>query len=183
MTSQVVRTLSTSIVYEDNWMRLRRDEIERPNGLRGTYAFVDKPDFALVIPAQDDGFHLVEEFRYPIGRRTWSFPQGGFPAGSTGTAEELARLELSQETGFTAKELIKLGFVHGAHGITNQGGHFYLAAGLEPGPPDREAEEQDMRQQWVPRRTFEDMIADGHITDDSSIAAYALLILHETRTR
>jgi hypothetical protein len=79
VSSQIVRTLSSSIVYEDNWIRLRKDEIERPNGLRGTYAVVEKPDFALVIPAQDDGFHLVEEFRYPIGRRTWSFPQGGFP--------------------------------------------------------------------------------------------------------
>jgi 8-oxo-dGTP pyrophosphatase MutT (NUDIX family) len=183
VSSQVVRTLSSSVVYEDNWMRLRRDEIERPNGLRGTYAFVEKVDFALVIPAQDDGFHLVEEFRYPIGRRTWSFPQGGFPTGSTGSPEQLARLELLQETGFSAKELVKLGFVHCAHGITNQGGHFYLATGLEPGAPDREPEEQDMRQEWMPRHKFEDLIADGHITDDSTIAAYALLLMHESRTR
>jgi 8-oxo-dGTP pyrophosphatase MutT (NUDIX family) len=181
VSSQEVRTLSSSIVYEDNWIRLRKDEIERPNGLRGTYAVVEKPDFALVIPAENDGFHLVEEYRYPIGRRTWSFPQGGYPAGSTGPPEELARLELVQETGFSAKELVKLGFVHCAHGIANQGGHFYLATGLEPGVPDREPEEEDMRQQWVPRPTFEDMIADGLITDDSTIAAYALLLMHESR--
>jgi 8-oxo-dGDP phosphatase len=177
------RTLSSSVVYEDNWIRLRKDEIERPNGLRGSYAFVEKPDYALVIPAEDDGFHLVEEYRYPIGRRTWSFPQGGFPHGTTGTAEELARLELAQETGFGAKDLVKLGFVHCAHGFANQGGHIYLATGLEPGAPDREPEEQDMRQDWVPRHKFEAMITDGLITDDSTIAAYALLNLHESRSR
>jgi 8-oxo-dGDP phosphatase len=181
VSSQTVRTLSSSVVYEDAWIRLRKDEIERPNGLRGSYAVVEKPDFALVIPEQDGGFHLVEEFRYPIGRRTWSFPQGGYPAGSTGSPEELARLELAQETGFSAKELIKLGFVHCAHGIANQGGHFYLATGLEPGTPDREPEEQDMRQEWAPRSKFEDMIADGLITDDSTIAAYALLLMRESR--
>jgi hypothetical protein len=38
-----------------------------------------------------------------------------------------------------------------------------------------------MRQEWVPRRTFEDMIADGLITDDSTIAAYAFLLMHEAR--
>jgi len=89
-----IRMLGSGVVYEDNWMRLRRDEIERRDGTRGTYAFVEKADFALVIPAENDGFHLVEEFRYPIGRRTWSFPQGGFPHGQSGRPEELARLEL-----------------------------------------------------------------------------------------
>jgi 8-oxo-dGDP phosphatase len=177
-----IRMLTSGIVYEDNWMRLRRDEIERRDGSRGTYAFVEKRDFALVIPAEDDGFHLVEEFRYPIGRRTWSFPQGGFPPGQSGDPAELARLELAQETGLRARELVRLGYLHCAHGLTNQGGHFFLATGLEPGPPARETEEQDMRQSWVSRAGFEEMIGEGLITDDSTVAAYALLLLAE-RTR
>src|SRR6202789_4620587 len=91
-----VRMLASGVVYQDNWMRLRRDESERRGGSRGTYAFVEKPDFALVIPAENDGFHLVEEYRYPIGRRVWSFPQGGWPSGQTGRPAELAPLALSQ---------------------------------------------------------------------------------------
>ena len=174
-----IRMLASGIVYEDNWMRLRRDEIERRDGSRGTYAFVEKSDFALVIPAENDGFHMVEEFRYPIGRRTWSFPQGGFPPGATGRPEELARLELAQETGLRARDLVKLGYLHCAHGISSQAGHFFLATGLEPGPPEREHEEQDMRQAWVPRARFAEMIGEGLITDDSTVAAYALLLLSE----
>ncbi len=176
-----VRTLASGIVYEDHWMRLRRDEIERRDGSRGTYAFVEKADFALVIPAENGGFHLVEEYRYPIGRRTWSFPQGGFPHGQSGSPEDLARLELIQETGLRASTLTKLGFLHCAHGISSQGAHFFVATGLTPGPPEREREEQDMRQAWVPRSVFEDMIGDGVITDDSTLAAYALLLLSERR--
>ena len=174
-----VRMLSTGVVYEDRWMRLRRDEIERRDGSRGTYAYVEKRDFALVVPAENDGFHLVEEYRYPIGKRTWSFPQGGWPAGQSGQPEELARLELSQETGFRAGALTRLGFLHCAHGISSQGGHFFLATELEPGAPEREQEEQDMRQAWVPRARFEAMIGDGLITDDSTVAAYALLLISE----
>ncbi len=177
-----IRTLASGVIYEDDWMRLRRDEIERRDGSRGTYAFVEKSDFALVIPAEDDGFHLVEEFRYPVGRRTWSFPQGGFPKGQSGDPDELARLELAQETGLRAGELTRLGSLHCAHGITSQLGHFYLATGLQPGAPEREREEQDMRQAWVPRARFEEMIGEGLITDDSTVAAYALLLLTE-RTR
>jgi len=178
-----VRMLASGIVYEDRWLRLRRDEIERRDGSRGTYAFVEKADFALVIPAEDDGFHLVEEYRYPIGRRTWSFPQGGFPHGQSGSPEDLARLELIQETGLRARTLTKLGFLHCAHGITSQGGHFFLATELTPGPPEREREEQDMRHAWVPRPEFEDMVTTGLITDDSTLAAYALLLLSEARAR
>jgi 8-oxo-dGDP phosphatase len=172
-----VRMLGSRVVYEDAWMRLRKDDIERRDGSRSTYAFVERGDFALVIPFEDDGFHLVEEFRYPIGRRTWSFPQGGFPAGDTGSTDELAALELAQETGLRAKELTKLGTLNSAHGITSQCGHYYLATGLEPGEPDREPEEQDMRQAWVPRSRFEEMIRDGGITDDSTLAAYALFLM------
>lgn len=176
-----IRTLAVGVVYEDNWMRLRRDEIERRDGSRGTYAFIEKTDFALVVPAENGGFHMVEEYRYPIGRRTWSFPQGGFPKGQAGHPEDLARLELAQETGLRARELTRLGSLHCAHGITSQLGHYFLATGLEPGQPEREAEEQDMRQDWVPRARFEEMLAEGLITDDSTVAAYALLLLHERR--
>jgi 8-oxo-dGDP phosphatase len=177
-----VRTLASGIVYQDDWMRLRRDEVERRDGSRGSYAFVEKADFALVIPAENDGFHLVEEYRYPIGRRTWSFPQGGWPSERTGRPAELARLELAQETGLRARGMVKLGFLHCAHGMSSQGCHFFLATGLEPGPPDREHEEQDMRQAWVPRSRFEDMISDRMITDDSTLAAYALLLISERRS-
>jgi 8-oxo-dGTP pyrophosphatase MutT (NUDIX family) len=178
-----IRTLDSKVVYQDSWIRLRQDRIERRDGSLGTYAVVEKPDFALVIPAENGGFHLVEEYRYPIRRRSWSFPQGGFPAGTSGDAAELARLELRQETGFQARELTRLGFLHCAHGTTDQGCHLFLATGLEPGTPDRELEEQDMRQQWVTRDQFEQMIGHGTITDDSTLAAYALLLLHEKRAR
>ena len=176
-----IRTLESRVVYADPWIRLRQDQIERRDGSRGTYAVVEKPDFALVVPAEDGGFHLVEEYRYPIGRRSWSFPQGSFPAGATGQPEDLARLELRQETGLQARDLTRLGFLHCCHGLLTQGCHLFLATGLERGAPDREHEEQDMRQQWVTRDQFEQMIEDGVITDDSTLAAYALLLLHEKR--
>lgn len=175
--------LSSRVVYENPWMTLREDQILRPDGSQGTYSVVDKPDFALIIPAHDDGFHLVEEYRYPIGRRSWAFPQGTFPHGQDGTPEKLARLELAQEAGLQAGTLAFLGFLHCSHGTSGQGMHAFLATHLTAGPTQREHEEQDMRQQWVTRAEFERMILDGRVTDDSSVAAYALLSLHERRSR
>jgi len=174
-----IRTLASSVVYEDHWMALRRDEIERRDGSRGTYAVVDKPDFAVVVAMEADRFCLVEEYRYPVRRRAWGFPQGAFPGRGSGDPEDLARLELAQETGLRARELTRLGYLHSSHGTSGQGFHVYLATGLTSGRPDREPEEQDMRTRWVSRQEFKTMVLNGTITDDSSVAAYSLLLLHE----
>ncbi|MFC4911239.1 NUDIX domain-containing protein [Actinomadura gamaensis] len=172
-----IRRVSGRVVYENPWMVLREDEIERDDGSRGIYGFVDRPDFALVIPMQDDGFVLVEEFRYPIGRRAWNFPQGSRPNREDGDPEELARMELVQETGLRAGRLQHIGFLHSAHGSATNGFNVFVATDLEQGPHDREHEEQDMRQGFFSRVQFRDMVLRGEITDDSSVAAYALLTM------
>ncbi len=39
-----------------------------------------------------------------------------------------------------------------------------------------------MRQERVSRTRFEDMVAEGLISDDSTLAGYALLLMHERRS-
>ncbi len=174
-----IKTLTSRIVYENKWMTLREDEIEREDGSRGIYAVIDKPDFAVVIPMENDGFHLVEQYRYPTGQRSWEFPSGAFPAGVTGTREELAAAELAEETGFTATTFTHLGYLHSAKSLTSEGYDVFLATGLTPGEARREVEEQDMRQEWFPRGEVERMIRSGVITDDSTLAAYLLLTMRD----
>ena len=176
-----IRTLSSSVVYSDNWTQLRRDEIERSDGSKGTYAVVERDNFALVIPAENGGFHLVEEYRHPLGRRGWSFPQGSFPKGEDGTPEELARAELAQETGLRAGLLTQLGALAVAHGMSDQYGQHWLATELTQGEPDLEPEELGLRHEWVKREDFEAMIRDSRIVDTSTVAAYALLLMAERR--
>lgn len=181
ITEPEIRTLSSSVVYSDNWTRLRRDEIERADGSRGTYAVVERDNFALVIPTENGGFYLVEEYRYPLGRRGWSFPQGSFPKGQSGTSERLAWTELAQETGLRAGRLTCLGSLAVAHGMSDQYGEHWLATELTQGEPDLEPEELGLRHEWVPRSEFEAMIGDGRIVDTSTLAAYALLLMAERR--
>jgi hypothetical protein len=38
-----------------------------------------------------------------------------------------------------------------------------------------------MLHRWVSRDEFKDMIRTGLITDDSTVAAYSLLVLHEEK--
>ena len=175
----VVRQVASRTVYRNRWLSLREDEVRHPDGSAGTYSVVDKPDFALVIPAEPDGFHLVEQYRYPVGGRYWEFPQGTAAAGAALTPEELARAELAEETGLRADRMERLGHLHCAYGMSSQGFDVFLATGLTPGPTAREASEQDMRQRRVTRAEFEDLVRAGRVTDDSTLAAYALLLIRE----
>ena len=173
-----ITTLSSTVVYANPWLSVREDRIEYPDGSAGTYGVIDKPDFALVVPEEDGGFHLVEQYRYPVRRRSWEFPSGSFPHGVTGSAQEMAIAELREETGHTAGRLDKLGHLHCANGMTGEGVHIFHATDLTAGQPRREATEQDMRHQWFPGREVEQMLRDGVITDAPTVAAYLLLTLH-----
>ncbi|WP_327687338.1 NUDIX hydrolase [Streptomyces sp. NBC_00467] len=161
-------------------MTVREDDIQRPDGSPGLYGVVDKPDYALVIPREDDGVHLVEQYRYPVGGRYWEFPQGSWPEGHHGEAPlDLARAELREETGLSAEHMTYLGRLHVAYGYASQGCHVFLAEGLTRGALQREASEADMRQRWADRAEWRALVRAGRITDAATLAAHALLALHD----
>jgi 8-oxo-dGTP pyrophosphatase MutT (NUDIX family) len=166
-------------VYRNNWLTLREDDIRRPDGSRGIYSVIDKPPYALVIAQDDDRFHLVEQFRYPLGMRRWEFPQGTAPDLEDADPLQLAARELREETGLRAASMRLLGTLDVAPGMSSQRGRVFLATGITEGEHDREHEEQDMHSAWFSRGQLEQMIRDGGITDAQSIAAWALLLLAE----
>ncbi len=73
------------VVYDNPWMALREDVIRRADGSEGIYSYVEKPDFALIIPIERDGFHLVEQYRYQSPIDPGSFPRARYPTGRTVT--------------------------------------------------------------------------------------------------
>jgi 8-oxo-dGTP pyrophosphatase MutT (NUDIX family) len=172
-----MRTTSSREVYRNPWIRVREDTVEREDGSTGLYGVVEKPDFALVVPAERGGFWLVEQYRYPVARRAWEFPQGTWGAGSDGTPEELARAELAEETGLRAGSLRHLGHLDLASGLSTQEFDVWLATDLTPGPTAREASEADMQQAFVSQAELRDMVRGGRFTDAPSLAAYALVLL------
>lgn len=161
-------------------MTIREDDIRRDDGSTGIYGVIDKPDYALIIPARGDELHLVEQFRYALGMRRWEFPQGTAPNRADADPAELAARELREETGLRAGSMTPLGLVDTAPGMSSQRGRVFLATDLIDGRPERELEEQDMHSAWFTRSTVEDMITGGELTDAQSIAAYTLLLLHES---
>jgi ADP-ribose pyrophosphatase len=179
MTSDIpdIKTLSSRLVYENRWLRLREDRIERRDGSQGIYSVVEKADFAIIAPVENGMIHLVQQYRYPVQGRYWELPQGSWEDAPGTDPLELARAELREETGLTAETLLHVGHMFECYGYSNQGFHIYLATGLTEGEASREHSEQDMISRAFPVEEVLAMISDGAIKDAATVATLGLLRL------
>ncbi len=172
-----IKTLATREVYRNHWMRVREDEIERPDGVRGTYGVVEKYPCAVIIPLVrvngEDRLYLVQQYRYTVGEVCLEFPQGGWEDPDVDIAE-LAAGELREETGLRAGSLTYLGPMWVAYGFCNQQQHAFLAEDLQQGETELDAEEHDLTLHSVSVPEFETMLLQGRIKDCCTLAAWGL---------
>jgi 8-oxo-dGTP pyrophosphatase MutT (NUDIX family) len=179
-TGRTITTLSSREVYRNHWMRLREDEILRSNGKRGIYGVVEKHDAAIILPIDNGRVWLVEQFRYTIEERAVELPQGGWEM-EVADPEELARGELKEELGLDAAEMTYLGWNWIAYGFNRQKQHVFLASGLTPAEKDPDPEEHDLVVRSLTVEEFEEMILNGTVRDNCTIAAWGHYLLWKAR--
>ena len=121
----------------------------------------------------ENRFHLVEQFRTTLGRRSWEFPSGD--AAPDEQPLRTAGRELREETGLTARTWEPLGSIDVAPGDLGLECHVFWARDLTPGPHQRDPGERDMRCASFSQDDLEAMIGSGDLRDGKSLAAYALL--------
>ncbi|MFP5210265.1 MAG: NUDIX domain-containing protein [Acidobacteriota bacterium] len=177
-----ILTLSSREVYRNHWMRLREDEILRSNGQKGIYGVVEKDDAAIILPIDKGRVWLVEQYRYTIEERALELPQGAWEM-AIKDPEELARGELREELGLNAAKMIHLGTLWIAYGFTRQKQHVYLATGLTLTGKDPDDEEHDLTHRTVPVEEFEQMMLDGKVRDNCTVAAWGLYLMWKARQK
>lgn len=169
-----IKRLSSSVVYQNRWMTVREDQIERPSGAKGIYSVVEKPNFSIIIPVIKDELVMVEQYRYPLQKRYLEFPQGACEDQPDIDPAELARKELQEETGLIAKNLIHVGKQALAVGFCDQFYNIFLATDFEQGDINLDPEEEGLIMQKVKICDFESMLESGEIVDATSTTAYCL---------
>jgi 8-oxo-dGTP pyrophosphatase MutT (NUDIX family) len=172
--ADAVTRITSRLVYENRWLRLREDQVRRRDGSTGIYSVLERSMFAVICPVQDGMVHLVEQFRYPVGERCWEFPMGTWDWRAGVEPQDLAAGELQEETGLRAGTLIEIGRLFQASGYSDQAGRVFFATDLTQGPHALEREEQDMVQGQFPLAEFERMIRDGVVQDVTTISAFAI---------
>ena len=160
---------SSKVVYENDWIRVRHDDVTTPRGTPGIYGVVETAPAIGVVPL-DDELHtwLVGQFRYAVGTYTWEIPEGG--GRPEEAVEDGARRELREETGLRAARLTPLGTMQTSNCFTDEIAHLFLAEQLTPGRSDPDpTEELEVRR--LPFSKACDMARTGAIQDAMSIVA------------
>jgi len=171
-----IETLDSRVVYENRWMRVREDSIRFRDGSTGIYGVVMKPNFVVIAPLDTDGrLHLVEQYRYAVGARTWEFPQGTWETKPDADPLDLARGELREETGLEAREIVHVGHLFQAVGYATQEYDIYLASELRRTQSALEPTEQDLITRAFPAAEVLDMVQQGTIKDAATVATMGLL--------
>lgn len=144
-----------------------------PGGVSGEYHSVHTEGSSMVVPVTNDGkIVLVNQYRYLCSRESIELPCGGVKPGMT--YEEMAKIELEEETGFSSLSLEAAGEFNPFNGVTDEMCRVFIARDLvkTTSVPD-ETEEFEI---LVKSKTeIEELIAAHQIWDGMTLAAWGLV--------
>jgi ADP-ribose pyrophosphatase len=128
------RDLARARVLETGIFDIYRVEREAADGRRGSFVVIDSPDWVNVVPllADERGrdcFLMVWQYRQGSRSITLEFPGGLIDPGEQ--AEQAARRELLEETGYRAGKVSLLGRINPNPAFMSNWCSTYLAEGLE----------------------------------------------------
>jgi ADP-ribose pyrophosphatase len=126
-------TITSTIVYENAWIKVEHQDVVRPDGKPGVYGIVHFANHAVgVLPVEDNGdVWLVGQWRRPLHAWSWEIPEGGVPEGED--IEAGARRELEEEAGLCATHLVRVLEFDMSNSVTNEAGTSFIAYGLTKG--------------------------------------------------
>lgn len=171
-------TMSSRQVYANPWIRVREDEVLRPDGSPGIYGVVTTSlAVGVVALTEADEVVLVGQWRYTLGAYSWEIVEGGADPGEDGLTA--IRRELVEEAGYEADQWERLGHdIAISNSVSDEIARVWLARGLHPVPVDPDPTEE-LEVRLVPFDDAVAMIDAGEITD--AITSIALLGLDRQR--
>ncbi len=172
------KTLSSRLVYQNPWIRVREDTAELPNQKTTLYGVVETGNAVGVLPFIDDSHVvMVRQYRYVFGEdQRWEIPTGAANPGEAFT--EAARRELREETGFDAHLLQPVSTFYTSKSVVYEIAHLFIGQDLVKmtAPPD---ETEFLEIEVFPFDDIFEMVIQGEIRDAMTIIA----VFHAARLR
>ncbi|QIG41351.1 NUDIX hydrolase [Microbacterium sp. 4R-513] len=143
---------------------VRRDTF-RYNGTELTREYIDHTGAAAIVAMDDDGqVLLIQQYRHPIRHRDWEIPAGLLDMDGE-TPLETAQRELQEEADLVASDWEPLVSIFTTPGGNDEVVHLFFARGLSPAGEAhaREAEEADIRIEWIPLQDAVTGVLEGRL--------------------
>lgn len=154
-----------------------RDTIDFAPGVRFDREYVRHPG-AVAVLALDaaDRVLMIRQYRHPVGHALWEIPAGLLDL--DGEAPEVAAArELVEETGCEPTALETLIDLRPSPGGSDEVIRVYLAGGVRASEEEfeREHEEAELVQRWVPLAEAVRAVLEGRITNATTVSALLAL--------
>ena len=170
----MIQKLSTNLIHKNPYFEYYQDKFTVDDkGEELDYYYCLTKGGAITIPILEDGrLILIRQYRYVVDKHSIEFPCGGVD-GEESPSQTIKR-ELLEETGYDAKEFIKLGEFQSAPGRFRDFCSVFVATDLtkiqEPVPETTGPIEVLLRRV----DEFEEMIKHGEIWDGYTLSAWAI---------
>jgi 8-oxo-dGTP pyrophosphatase MutT (NUDIX family) len=161
------RTLHTTRAFAGRLIRVRVDEVERPDGRRATREIVEHPGAVAILAWDGSRLAMVRQWRHAAGDMLLEIPAGTMEAGEEPLAT--ARRELAEETGFGAESWVGGPSFFTAPGFCTERLTLFLATDLHEVDTTAPDDEQ-IERLWLPIGDALASIEDGRVADAKSIA-------------
>jgi ADP-ribose pyrophosphatase len=163
-------------VHRGRVFQLTTENITLPNGVKMDIDVIHHPGAAAIVPLlEENNVLLLRQYRHAVGGWIWEIPAGTLNPQES--VEACARRELTEETGYTARNFEKLGEITPLPGYADERVHLFLAAGLTPSAQNLDPDEL-LSVHPTPLPQALEMIFNGEIQDAKTITG---LLLAERR--
>ncbi|MBD2741089.1 NUDIX hydrolase [Coleofasciculus sp. FACHB-1120] len=169
------KILNSKMVINNQWCKVRQDEVELPNGQIVDDFFVNiRPDIAVILPiTQQKEIVFVRQYRHAVGEVLLELPAGAFYPAQEDSVVAAAR-ELEEETGYIAEEFIKLTTLYDNPPKYTNKIHLFLAENVHQSSQQMLDITEEIEVVLIPISEVMESIAQGKISVSGTIAAIFL---------
>ena len=146
------------------------DEVILPNGEEKTFSYVNFSKGVCILPITDNHqIVCLKQYRHALKSWEWELPAGTIDHAAQSPLE-VAKMELEEETGYTAEHWMELGSFYPSPGSTSEEIFLYAAAGLTKSEQKFESSEQ-IELQEIGMGHLKDLIKNGEFKHGAGLAA------------
>jgi ADP-ribose pyrophosphatase len=160
-------TKSSKKVFDGKLLHVFYDEANLPDGSVSSREWIKHPGACAIVPIFENGdVMLIDQFRYPPKKLFLEVPAGKIDKGEH--PDETAKRELLEETGISAKNLIRIGHFFPAIGYADEIIHIYVAQSLSV-DTEKTDDDEFVQQRRIPFQEALAMVHSGEIDDGKTI--------------